>query len=163
GKRLRLPEEQLQKLYKSAILHDIGKIGIPDAVLLKDGRLTDEEFAWIKKHPVLGENILRQVQPIEEVKDLLPGIRSHHERIDGKGYPDGLKGEQIPLFGRIIAVADAFDAMTSDRPYRKGMSVETAVSILLSGKGTQWDAEMVDHFVAHLQGQHPHIYPERVG
>nr|WP_148660365.1 HD-GYP domain-containing protein [Anoxybacillus amylolyticus] len=163
GKRLRLPEEQLQKLYKSAILHDIGKIGIPDAVLLKDGRLTDEEFAWIKKHPVLGENILQQVQPIEEVKDLLPGIRSHHERIDGKGYPDGLKGEQIPLFGRIIAVADAFDAMTSDRPYRKGMSVETAVSILLSGKGTQWDAEMVDHFVAHLQGQHPHIYPERVG
>lgn len=163
GKRLRLPEEQLQKLYKYAILHDIGKIGIPDAVLLKDGRLTNEEFAWIKKHPVLGENILRQVQPIEEVKDLLPGIRSHHERIDGKGYPDGLQGEQIPLFGRIIAVADAFDAMTSDRTYRKGMNVEKAVSILLGGKGTQWDAEMVDHFVDYLKEQHSHIYPERVG
>ncbi|MCL9970901.1 HD domain-containing protein [Anoxybacillus kestanbolensis] len=151
GKLLGMTVEQLARLYRSAILHDIGKIGIPDHILLKDGKLTDEEFAWIKKHPVLGENIIRQVQPIEEVQDLLPGIRSHHERIDGKGYPDGLKGEDIPLFGRIIAVADAFDAMTSDRPYRKGMHVEKAVSILLEGRGTQWDAQMVDCFIAFLQ------------
>ncbi|WP_051529944.1 HD-GYP domain-containing protein [Anoxybacteroides tepidamans] len=165
GKRLRLPEEQLQKLYKSAILHDIGKIGIPDAILLKEGRLTDEEFAWIKRHPVLGETILRQVQPIEEIEDLLPGIRSHHERIDGNGYPDGLKGEAIPLFGRIIAVADAFDAMTSDRPYRKGMSVEKALAILQEGKGTQWDTEMVNHFIDYLKDEPSFsvVYPERVG
>ncbi|EMT44992.1 HD-GYP domain-containing protein [Anoxybacillus flavithermus] len=151
GKRLGMTVEQLVRLYRSAILHDIGKIGIPDHILLKDGKLTDEEFAWIKKHPVLGENIIRQVQPIEEVEDLLPGIRSHHERLDGKGYPDGLEGENIPLFGRIIAVADAFDAMTSDRPYRKGMSVEKAISILLDGRGTQWDAQMVDCFIAFLK------------
>ncbi|WP_226373805.1 HD-GYP domain-containing protein [Anoxybacillus kestanbolensis] len=151
GKSLGMTVEQLVRLYRSVILHDIGKIDIPDHILLKDGKLTDEEFAWIKKHPVLGENIIRQVQPIEEVQDLLPGIRSHHERIDGKGYPDGLKGEDIPLFGRIIAVADAFDAMTSDRPYRKGMHVEKAVSILLEGRGIQWDAQMVDCFIAFLK------------
>jgi len=156
GKRLGLSPERLQKLYRSAILHDIGKIGIPDAILLKDGKLTDEEFAWIKKHPVLGEDIIRQVQPLEEVEDLLPGIRSHHERIDGKGYPDGLSGDNIPLFGRIIAVADAFDAMTSDRPYRKGMSVERATEVLLEGRGTQWDAQIVDCFVRFLQERTEH-------
>ncbi|AST00230.1 phosphohydrolase [Geobacillus thermocatenulatus] len=151
GKQLSLPNEQLDALYRSALLHDIGKIGVPDAILLKDGKLSDDEFAWIKKHPALGEAILREVRPIEPIEPLLAGIRSHHERIDGKGYPDGLTGNDIPLFGKIIAVADAFDAMTSDRPYRKGMDIRQAADILRKGKGTQWDSELVDLFLKHLQ------------
>ncbi|MBL0387334.1 HD domain-containing protein [Tumebacillus sp. ITR2] len=139
--------EQLDLLNKSALLHDIGKIGIRDNVLLKEGKLTDEEFAQIKLHPVLGEAILLQIQPVEAMAPLLPGVRSHHERYDGRGYPDGLAGLEIPLFGRIMAVADAFDAMTSDRPYRKGMPVEKALAILADGKGTQWDPEFAQMFI----------------
>jgi HD-GYP domain-containing protein (c-di-GMP phosphodiesterase class II) len=139
GRSYGMPLEQLDLLNKSALLHDIGKIGIRDNVLLKEGKLTDEEFAQIKLHPVLGEAILMQIQPAEAMAPLLPGVRSHHERYDGRGYPDGLAGEEIPLFGRIMAVADAFDAMTSDRPYRKGMPFEKALAILEEGKGTQWD------------------------
>ncbi|WP_235048599.1 HD-GYP domain-containing protein, partial [Geobacillus sp. WSUCF1] len=118
---------------------------------VKVGKLSDDEFARIKKHPALGEAILREVRPIEPIEPLLAGIRSHHERIDGKGYPDGLAGDDIPLFGKIIAVADAFDAMTSDRPYRKGMDIRQAADILRKGKGTQWDSELVDLFLKHLQ------------
>ncbi|KYD29794.1 hypothetical protein B4109_1190 [Geobacillus stearothermophilus] len=151
GEKLSLPNEQLDALYRSALLHDIGKIGVPDAILLKVGKLSDDEFARIKKHPALGEAILRDVRPIEPIEPLLAGIRSHHERIDGKGYLDGLAGDDIPLFGKIIAVADAFDAMTSDRPYRKGMDIHQAADILRKGKGTQWDSELVDLFLKHLQ------------
>lgn len=147
GRRAGLPEEELSKLKKTALLHDIGKIGVRDDVLLKDGKLTDEEFAQIKLHPVLGESILKQIEPAEAMADFLSGVRSHHERYDGKGYPDGLVGTGIPLFGRIIAVADAFDAMTSDRPYRKGMSFERALSILEEGKGTQWDPTFAELFI----------------
>lgn len=147
GKKARLPAEQLEQLKNSALLHDIGKIGISDDVLLKDGILTDEEFEQIKLHPVLGANILEQVLPKEAMEKLIPGLRSHHERFDGYGYPDRLFGTEIPLFGRIIAVADAFDAMTSDRPYREGMSTSKALSILQSGKGTQWDPHIVDCFL----------------
>lgn len=124
---------------------------VPDAILLKEGKLSDDEFAWIKKHPALGEAILREVRPIEPIEPLLAGIRPHHERMDGKGYPDGLAGDDIPLFGKIIAVADAFDAMTSDRPYRKGMDIHQAADILRKGKGTQWDGELVDLFLKHLK------------
>ena len=106
----------LDALYKTALLHDIGKIGVRDSVLLKDGRLTDEEFDQIKLHTVMGENILKQIEPAEAMAAFLPGVRSHHERYDGRGYPDGLSGKDIPMMGRIIAVADAFDAMTWDRP-----------------------------------------------
>lgn len=148
GHELGLEKDDLDLLYQTALLHDIGKIGVPDHVFLKEGKLTEEEFAHIKAHPVIGENILKQVQPASKVVGMLPGIRHHHERIDGKGYPDGLKEQQIPLYGRIIAVADSFDAMTSDRPYRKGMGEEKALNILLDGKGTQWDSEMVDAFIA---------------
>jgi signal transduction histidine kinase len=147
GKLSGMNEEQADLLYKSALLHDIGKIGIPDEVLLKDGKLTDEEFAIIRTHPVLGESILLQIEPIDAMADFLPGVRSHHERYDGKGYPDGIAGQKIPLFGRIIAVADAFDAMTSDRPYRNGMSHEKALSILEEGKGTQWDPYFASLFI----------------
>ncbi|WP_440115863.1 HD-GYP domain-containing protein [Paenibacillus sp. QZ-Y1] len=147
GKLSGMTEEQADLLYKSALLHDIGKIGIPDEVLLKDGKLSDEEFAVIRTHPVLGESILLQIEPIDAMADFLPGVRSHHERYDGKGYPDGMAGEEIPLFGRIIAVADAFDAMTSDRTYRTGMSHEKALAILEEGKGTQWDPYFAGLFI----------------
>ncbi|MNE41724.1 Cyclic di-GMP phosphodiesterase response regulator RpfG [compost metagenome] len=143
----KLPDDQLHDLRKAALLHDIGKIGIRDDVLLKDGRLTDEEWEQIKQHPVLGESILKQIEPMDAMAPFLPGVRSHHERYDGKGYPDGLQGDEIPLFGRIIAVADAFDAMTSDRPYRKGMDTSTAIGILEEGRGTQWDPHFADLFI----------------
>ncbi|RCX13585.1 HAMP domain-containing protein [Fontibacillus phaseoli] len=147
GLLAKLPEEEIHDLRKSALLHDIGKIGIRDAVLLKEGRLTEEEWEQIKQHPVLGEAILKQIEPADAMAPFLPGVRSHHERYDGKGYPDGLQGEDIPLFGRIIAVADAFDAMTSDRPYRKGLDEQQAISILEEGRGTQWDPHIAQLFV----------------
>ncbi|QOR68366.1 HD domain-containing protein [Cytobacillus suaedae] len=147
AKEANFSEEEIDLLKKSALLHDIGKIGVRDNVLLKDGRLTDEEFEEIKKHPVIGASILSQIQPIEAIAPLIPGVRHHHERMDGKGYPDKLKGDEIPIFGRIMAVADAFDAMTSDRPYRKGMPVSKALQILEEGKGTQWDPRFIDIFI----------------
>ena len=116
GRSAGLDSHELDVLHKTALLHDIGKIGVPDNVLLKEGRLTDEEFDQIKLHTVMGENILRQIEPLEAMAAFLPGVRSHHERYDGKGYPDGLSGSDIPQMGRIIAVADAYDAMTSIVP-----------------------------------------------
>ncbi|AWB43250.1 hypothetical protein DCC85_02725 [Paenibacillus sp. CAA11] len=147
GMLANLPEATMEQLRKSALLHDIGKIGTRDAVLLKDGKLTEEEFGQIKQHPVQGENILRQIEPSDAIAPILPGVRSHHERYDGKGYPDALRAEDIPLFGRIIAVADAFDAMTSSRPYRQGMDTDTAIRILEEGRGTQWDPYFAGLFV----------------
>lgn len=147
GLLAKLPEEEIHDLRKSALLHDIGKIGMRDAVLLKEGRLTDEEWEQIKQHPALGEAILKQIEPADAMAPFLPGVRSHHERYDGGGYPDGLKGEDIPLFGRIIAVADAFDAMTSNRPYRKGLDEQQAIAILEKGGGTQWDPHFAKLFV----------------
>ncbi|WP_172253329.1 HD domain-containing phosphohydrolase [Saccharibacillus deserti] len=147
GRGAGLENEELDLLNKTALLHDIGKIGVRDNVLLKEGRLTDDEFEQIKKHPALGEEILKRVEPAEMMGPLLPGVRSHHERYDGRGYPDGLAGSAIPKFGRIIAVADAFDAMTSDRPYRSGMGLEKAISILSEGKGTQWDPYYAQIFI----------------
>ncbi|RZT23410.1 HD-GYP domain-containing protein [Fictibacillus sp. BK138] len=147
GQMAGLPFQQLLQLRKAALLHDIGKIGIPDIVLLKEEKLTPEEFEQIKKHPVIGADILAQVQPFDAMKPLLPGVRYHHERYDGNGYPEQLAGEDIPIFGRIIAVADAYDAMTSDRPYRKGMTHEKALAILEDGKGTQWDPYLTQLFI----------------
>lgn len=153
GELAELPEDRIDELRKSALLHDIGKIGIRDAILLKDGRLTDEEWEQVKQHPVLGEAILKQVEPADAMAPYLPGVRSHHERYDGKGYPDGLAGEEIPLFGRIIAVADAFDAMTSDRPYRKGLARDRAIDILERGRGTQWDPYFAGLLVQHFRSE----------
>ena len=147
ARALDLPKVQIDLLNKSALLHDIGKIGIRDDVLLKEGKLTDEEFSKIQEHPTIGIHILSQIHLPASLQPILAGVRSHHERIDGKGYPDCLGEEEIPLFGRIMAIADAYDAMTSDRPYRSGMPAEKALSILESGRGTQWDAEFVDVFV----------------
>lgn len=146
-----LSEEENDLLHKTALLHDIGKIGVRDNVLLKEGRLTEEEFSQVKSHPEQGENILRQIEPADAMAPYLEGVRSHHERYDGRGYPDGLKGSEIPLYGRIIAVADAYDAMTSDRPYRSGMRSTEALNILEEGRGTQWDPDFAGMFVKYMR------------
>jgi HD-GYP domain-containing protein (c-di-GMP phosphodiesterase class II) len=147
GKRLArevgFDDDACERLYLTGLLHDIGKIGLSDAVLKKTGPLTGKEFAEIKRHPDLGWAILRELESMQYV---LPGVLHHHERFDGKGYPDGLVGNDTPLEGRVLAVADAFDAMTSDRPYRIGMPLEKAIAILKDGAGTQWDADIVAAF-----------------
>ncbi|MDP1562456.1 MAG: HD-GYP domain-containing protein, partial [Pirellulaceae bacterium] len=143
--KLGLSREECQDIFLCGLLHDIGKIGIPDHILQKPGRLTDEEFAAIKTHPEIGARLLRGLRPLEK---LLPGVLHHHESVDGTGYPHGLKGDEIPLMARILAVADAFDAMTSDRPYRNGMPLPKAESILREGQGTQWDTDVIDAFFA---------------
>lgn len=138
---MNLNSEAIAKAYLSGLLHDIGKISIPDAVLFKQGRLDSTEFCIIQSHAEMSERICK---PIDVLSDILPAIRGHHERLDGKGYPDNLAGEDIPLLARIIAVADSFDAMTSNRPYRKHMNLKKVWSIMESGAGTQWDASIVD-------------------
>ncbi|MCX7747093.1 MAG: HD domain-containing protein [Clostridia bacterium] len=137
-------ESEIEDLRYAAILHDIGKIGVPANILNKQGKLTDEEFGEIKKHPLIAYNILKDVQFI---KNGLDAILQHHERYDGKGYPYNISGEEICMFGRILCVADAFDAMTSDRPYRKGMKMEDAVREIERCKGTQFDPDIVDIFI----------------
>ncbi len=139
--RLGYDEEGISRVRMGGILHDIGKIGIDDAVLRKPGRLTDEEFDQIKQHPVLGYEILKGIR---QFRKILPSVRHHHESWDGSGYPDGLAGDEIPRDAQIMAVADAFDAMTSDRPYRPGMPLEKVISIFEGGSGSQWAADVVD-------------------
>ena len=139
-----LDNHDCDRIYLSGLLHDVGKIGIPDAVLGKTGRLTEDEFNIVQRHPEIGARI---IQTLPQLSDLMPGILHHHESFDGAGYPHGLKGDAIPLMGRILAVADAYDAMTSDRPYRLGMPREKAVAILESRAGIQWDAELVRVFL----------------
>lgn len=148
GKSFGLPEKDLETLRISGIFHDIGKIGTSDDILLKAGKLSKKEFEEIKKHPLKGAHILSAVSMF---KDVVPVIRSHHERIDGKGYPDGLNGEDIPFLARIIAVADAFDAMLSDRLYRPKLSLEQAKEQLINGAGTQFDSIIVDRFIKILK------------
>jgi putative two-component system response regulator len=143
GEALGLSDESLDDLLWGGVIHDIGKIGIPDSILLKPGPLTVEEFELMKQHVFIGEEIAR---PLRSAHDLLPIIRHHHERIDGTGYPDGLAGENIPLGGRIVAICDAFDAMISDRPYRKGLTHDNAMATLVAGAGTQWDGQLVAIF-----------------
>jgi putative two-component system response regulator len=145
GRRLALPGREVELLETGGKLHDIGKIGIPEEILNKPGRLTDEEFDVIKAHPVIGEQILF---PLEFLADARPIVRHHHERWDGTGYPDGLKGDEIPRSAAILSICDAFDALTSDRPYRSGMDETEALGILAKGAGTQWDPELVRLFEA---------------
>jgi putative nucleotidyltransferase with HDIG domain len=147
GKRLGLEQSELESLERAGLLHDVGKIGTPEAILLKPTELTEEEFLVIREHPEMGGHI---VETIPFVADLMPVVRSHHERFDGSGYPDGLKGEEIPLLARILAVADAFDAMTSDRPYRKGMPISSAAADMVGHKGVQFDPAIVDALFAAL-------------
>jgi response regulator RpfG family c-di-GMP phosphodiesterase len=144
GQELGLSEDACQQLNLMGLLHDIGKIGVRDAVLQKPGRLTEDEFAEIKRHPDLASTILHELESLHEV---MPGVEHHHERYDGQGYPDALAGEQIPLTARILAVADAYDAMTSDRPYRTGIPQAEAEAILRQGAGNQWDPGIVETFL----------------
>jgi HD-GYP domain-containing protein (c-di-GMP phosphodiesterase class II) len=145
GRELGLPEDEMNLLYLSGLLHDVGKIGIRDYVLLKPGRLTDAEFEHIKEHPKIGFDILSAVR---QLAPILPGVRNHHEHIDGTGYPDALKGAEIPLMARILAVADAYDAMSSDRPYRQGMASSQVEEIFRDGAGRQWDSRVVAALLA---------------
>lgn len=144
AEQLDLSQEELEHLRYAGLLHDIGKIRIRDHILHKPGRLTDAEFTEMKKHPEYGVEIM---QPVKAFHTILPAMLHHHERYDGRGYPHGLAGENIPLSARILCVADCFDAMTSDRPYRKGMPVDNAVRELFKNKSTQFDPELVDIFL----------------
>ena len=144
ARSLGMGESELRTVAVAALLHDVGKIGVPDRILRKPGKLTDEEFAAIQQHPQMGAAIVQAVPGLEATLD---AVRHHHERWDGGGYPFGLRGEETPLIARLMAVADAFSAMTTDRPYRKGMGQEKALAILESGAGTQWDSECVHAFL----------------
>jgi putative nucleotidyltransferase with HDIG domain len=145
AKELGLPEEEVSKVRVSATLHDVGKIGVEDRVLKKPGVLTNEEFEIMKRHTVMGYEIVRQVKQLEQ---MLPGIRWHHEALNGKGYPDGIKGDEIPLLVRIISVADTFDAITTDRPYQAGRDFPSAMEILRKHAGTKYDPIVVDALYA---------------
>lgn len=141
GREMGLPEDECENLRKVALLHDIGKVGVPDAILNKPGRLTDEEYAAMKKHVDYGAEILKNFTGLRHAAE---GAQFHHERYDGRGYTHGLKGDQIPLYGRIIGVADAFDAMTSNRCYRKHLDMKTVLGELERCKGSQFDPKIAD-------------------
>lgn len=148
GRGLGLSREQLDWLQIASTLHDVGKIGIDDRILRKPAPLNSFEYAEIKKHPEIGAKILGHVPQLAKV---IPAVRGHHERVDGRGYPDGLAGDQIPLLARIIAVADVFDAMTSERVYRGKLSTHQALQELQEGMGTQFDAHIVEVFLAEFE------------
>jgi hypothetical protein len=143
GREMGLEEGELGDIYLAGLLHDVGKIGVKDSVLQKCDKLTDEEREHIQQHVTLGYWILAE---LKQIRNLLPGVLYHHERIDGKGYPDGLAGDAIPLLGRILAVADAYDAMSNQRPYRDALPYRRVEETLKEGAGTQWDKSIVEAF-----------------
>jgi HD-GYP domain-containing protein (c-di-GMP phosphodiesterase class II) len=144
AQQLKLSEQQVERIYMAGILHDVGKIGVPEAVLHKAGKLTTEEFDQMKKHPQIGARILADIKQLE---DIIPGVLHHHERFDGKGYPHGLSGLAIPLMGRIICIADCFDAMTSNRTYRRALPLEVALIEVRRCAGTQFDPTLAETFL----------------
>ena len=150
GEAVRLAEsmnctpKDIESIRIASVLHDVGKIAVPDSILLKEGRLTQEEYMIIKNHPSIGENILKPIILLDEERKI---IQCHHERWDGKGYPLGLKGEEIPFLARMMAVVDAFDAMTNDRTYRPAMSKDQAIAELIANKKTQFDPDIVDAYI----------------
>jgi putative two-component system response regulator len=153
------PEEGMEALEFASFLHDIGKIGIRDAVLLKPGPLDDKEWEHMRTHPMKGYEIASQ---IDILKPTMPCIRNHHERWDGKGYPDGLKGEDIPLSARIVQIADAYDAMSTDRPYKKAIPLEECARLFRKNAGTMFDPTLVETFIGRvllLEAQPPDIEP----
>jgi len=147
GQRLGLPDNTLDTLYRGGIIHDIGKIGVSDSILHKPGPLEGVEVPQMQAHVAIGESI---VKPLRSTYGLLPIIRHHHERFDGRGYPDGLRAREIPRAARIVSVCDAFDALVNDRPYRVRRSTEEAIAVLRAGAGTQWDPETVDLLASEL-------------
>ncbi len=148
AREMGLREQDIETIRTTGLLHDIGKIGTYDEILDKSDKLTDEEYALVKKHTIKGEEILK---PIKGLKDVLSVIRSHHEKVDGTGYPDRLKGEKIPFFAKILCVADAYDSMISERPYRPAPGKDYAISELKRCSGTQFDAEVVKAFLSVLK------------
>ncbi|MBL7125804.1 MAG: response regulator [Dehalococcoidales bacterium] len=151
ARKLNLPRGQIDKLKLAGLLHDIGKIGVQESVLNKPGRLTEAEFALVKRHPEIGEHIL---SPIVDSTEILEAVRNHHEHFNGKGYPDGLQKDKIPLSARILAISDAYEAMTSERPYRKSMSADAARHEIERNQGTQFDPEITATFT---RIKEPHI------
>ncbi|HLD99652.1 MAG TPA: HD-GYP domain-containing protein [Bdellovibrionota bacterium] len=150
-----LDSKEQEMIEFASLFHDLGKIGTPDSVLLKPGRLTREEEAIMREHPVRSHEIMSPLAHVPFFQNTLPGILHHHERIDGLGYPSGIKGEAIPLSARVILIADTYDAMTTTRPYRKGLSNEIAYSELIKFAGLQFDPQLVRIFVE----CHPHWEP----
>lgn len=166
GLVLGLTRRQLDNLQQAGLLHDIGKIGIPASILDKPGKLNDEEYRIICEHPEKGVKIL---QPIEQYAEVIPVAMQHHEWFDGKGYPDSLSGEEISFGARILAVADVFDALISDRPYRNGIPIEIAAEMIREGSGTQFDPKVVDAFLKLLEEEsveghmfHMGLIPENI-
>ncbi len=145
ARAINLPSSEVERIKLGALLHDIGKIGIPEQVLRKPTMLNDEEWEIMKQHPLIGAD--KVLKPNKALNDLIPIVKYHHEHIDGSGYPYGLKGDEIPLSARIVAIADAYHALISDRPYRKGLSVNKACEILKMGANVQWDKELVRKFI----------------
>ena len=159
GEYMNLGTEELDRLRISALLHDVGKIGVDDRVLKKPGKLTDEEFELMKQHPTKGANIMR---PVAQLKDMLPGIELHHERMDGAGYPHGLTGDQIPMMARIIAVADTFDAITTNRPYQTAMDIQFARDRIHSLAISKFDPTVVAALEASIESGRLRLSPTLV-
>lgn len=145
ARAINLPENEVERITLGALLHDVGKIGIPEQILKKPDKLSDDEWNVMKQHPVIGAD--KVLMPNEALRDLIPIVKYHHEHVDGSGYPEKLKGDEIPLAAKIVAVADAFHALISDRPYRKGLSLDVACNILTEGAGKQWDTNLVRKFI----------------
>jgi cyclic di-GMP phosphodiesterase len=145
ARRVRLPPDVIRQIHVGALIHDVGKLAVPDHVLNKPGPLTPDEFDLVKTHTLVGAEI---VSPLSSQGHLVAIVRNHHERFDGRGYPDGLAGPQIPLAARIVAVCDAYDAMVNQRPYRAAIAYTAAIKELVAGRGGQWDPGLVDAFVA---------------
>lgn len=154
GKHLGLPDEDLRTLEIGGLFHDIGKIGVPDTILRKESKLTDDEYSEIKNHPSIGVHILSSATIFQNI---IPIVKHHHERYDGKGYPGRLKGEEIPYFARITALADTFDAMTSKRSYRDALSLDVVIAEFERCKGTQFDPELDDVFLDILKNHYDEI------
>jgi putative two-component system response regulator len=153
GERFKLPQHLCKALYRGGIVHDVGKVTVPDHILLKPGPLTEEEWKIMKQHPVTGERICA---PLKSFRQVLPIIRHHHEKLDGSGYPDGLKGQQIPLLAQIMQVADIFDALTTERCYHKAVSPEEAFRIMREGVELGWwGGSLVDEFESVILGATP--------
>ncbi|WP_281886093.1 HD-GYP domain-containing protein [Paenibacillus sp. YYML68] len=148
ARKLGMSEEECRQFHRAALMHDIGKIGVPDRVLLKEESLTDEEFQVMISHTTIGARILSKLEPESRMVQATEVAKYHHEKMDGSGYPEGLLGEAIPFFARIAAVADAFDAMTTDRPYAKGRSYADGVKEIIRCRGTHFDPVVVDAFEA---------------
>jgi len=145
GQQMGMSESALSDIYLAGLLHDIGKIGVCDATLQKPGILTPEEVEHIRRHAIVGD---RMIATIRQLSHLRPGVRNHHERFDGQGYPDALAGERIPLLARVLAVADSCDAMMRDRPYRRALPPERIDAVMADGAGHQWDPVVISHFMA---------------